>query len=101
MGFCHNCCQQLASVDLVVAHGGLPVFWAEELGTPPDQRDTACAEYRPAFFGSARNDRGVMAEHVRGLSLLFSSPSRLIRGLGRGAERCAQHVILDSDLIGV
>src|SRR6267142_7281720 len=97
MGIYKRVCQQLASADLVVAHGGLAVFWRARRRTSSGQSWFSYREYIALVPGFAADDRSALAKRDGSRIVRGASGARRVGGVGVGKEGRAQYFFLSAD----
>src|SRR4051812_34727383 len=92
MGVFKFCFLQLASVNDVISHGGLPVLWSETMGASSGKYITSCAQRGAHLCAAASVDGRDLAELFCGGPIRRApAPSRIGR-MGVGAQRCSQRL---------
>ena len=66
-----------------------------------DQRPAPCRDCHPAVPGAAEDDRGAVAERLRGGGVCHSSVAGGIGGVGDGTQGCVERVVFHADPVGV
>ena len=101
MGVYSQCERQLASVDNDVPHAGLPDLRTERRRTSYDECAAARSDGDSPVFGSAADDRRLLAQRLCGGGVCHPSVAGGIGGVGVGAQRRVERVVFHADGRGV
>ena len=93
--------EQLAPVDLALAHARLPALRVESRRAPPDQLVAPRRERQPAVSGVAAAHRRALAQRVCGGLVRAASAACRVGRLDRRTQGRAERVLLHADALGL
>ena len=94
-------CKQLASANVDFAHAGLPMVRLEADGASFDESTAAHGEHGFAVFGVKTINWWFVAERGCCGAVCVASIARGVGGVDRGAEGCAECVLVFGDRVGL
>ena len=101
MGVYDRSCEQLASSDMALAHGGCLNVRDETRGPSCDESFFSCGELNVVVIAALADDWLGLAQCDGGCVVRAASVACGIRGLGGGTKRCALSVLWSALALGI